>query len=158
VRAGTSHRFNEAFIAFKPKEAELRTQINRSRGRCTKIWTHALKMQRRAKGTDLASVFGLLGIQGKQSQTELADMLQRVYDEDRLFHEVVDQMTIAISVTFREVQRALGPAGQMHPARVPNASKVLGEYARKFLPLESRCNYLAGELQRVIDASGVPLR
>jgi len=148
-------RFNQAFIAHKPVEAEFRAQINRSRGRCSQIGTHARRMQEKANGTDLSSVFSLLGVPAKERQLDLARTLQMVYDDDRMFHDVVDQMTIAVTATFRAVQDALGPSGAMDPARVVVAAKVLGEHADEFLPIESRCLFLAGELQKVIDASGV---
>ena len=144
-------RFNEYFIAYKPREAELRAQINKSRGHCTKIEAYAKKMKEKAKSRGLNSLFGLLGVKSKEREEELSQTLTSIYQEDLMFHIVVDEMTDAITKTFKAVQQKLGPAGTMNPANVKEAAKVLGEYANRFGALESKCLYLSGELQKIID-------
>lgn len=144
-------RFNDAFIAHKPIEEQLRQQINVSRGHCQTIGKHAQKMAKKAKARGLNGLFGLLGVKSKEREKQLSDTLSQIYTEDMMFHVVVDQMTVAVTATFRAVQKALGPAGSMDPANVRKAAKVLGEHAEKFSALESQGVYLANELQKVID-------
>lgn len=144
-------RFNEAFIAHKPVEADLRQQINTSRGHCLVIMDHAQKMDKRAKARGLNSLFRLMGVRSREREQQLSDTLAAIYTEDVMFHMVVDQMTVAVTATFQAVQKALGPAGSMDPANVRKAARVLGEHAKKFSELESQCVYLSNELQKVID-------
>jgi hypothetical protein len=144
-------RFNEYFIQFKPQEAELRRQINSSRGHCDKIKKHAEKMDKKAKSRGLGSLFNLLGINSKEREKELSENLFKIYEEDHMFHMVVDKMIVAITQTFNAVQAKLGSAGTMNPANVKEAARVLGAQADKFSRIESRCLYLAGELENVIN-------
>lgn len=60
-------------------------------------------------------------------------------------------MTIAVTATFKTVQDALGKQGSMNPLNVKKAAKVLDDHAKKFSELESKCVYMAGQLQTVID-------
>ncbi|MDT5270902.1 MAG: hypothetical protein QOH49_3088 [Acidobacteriota bacterium] len=144
-------KFNDAFIAHKPKEIMLRQQIETSRGRCRKIETHAMEMEKKATSHGFSSLFSLLGVKSKKQEKVLSTTLWKIYNEDMMFHTVVQQMTVAVVATFKAVQDKLGPAGTMNPANVSKAAKTLSEHAKKFEEIESKCNHLAGELEAIID-------
>lgn len=142
--------FNDYFIAHAKDAREVKNRIEILRGHCHKIKEYADRMTKTASGVGLSSLFNLLNVRSAEQETELADRLQQIYDEEQEFYLIVDGMSSAVEGAFEDVQRALGPPGAMIPENVPVAAKLLGEYAVKFGDLQSRCVYAAGELKEML--------
>jgi len=149
--SGEASRFNQHLIAHKAQAEELNQLLNSMRGHCSVIANHAEKIKKEAESRGLKSLFSVLGLYSEERELELSQALQSIYDEEMQYHQNVYSMTKAIGLSLEAIQNTLGPSGMIDPAKLPDAAKLLGEYADKFSKLEANCNYNALQLQRSID-------
>ncbi len=150
--ASEAARFNKRLIDHKIDAETVEQRIDTMRGHCTVIKEHADAITAVADSSGLrSSVAAALGLHSPDKESELANALQGIYDDEMAYHEGVYEMAHAIQATLKAVRDALGPPGAIDPANVPNAAAVLGEHATAFAKLETDCKLIGRELQESID-------
>ena len=150
-QAAEAARFNEHLLRHKAQAERVRQLLDSMRGHCSTIEGHAAFVRGRAEAKGLRSLFSLLGLRSEAREDELADALQRIYNEELDYHRNVSAMAHAIATSLAAVQEALGPPGILDPAKVPEAARILGAHAEAFARIEADCNFNALELQESVD-------
>ena len=149
--AAEASRFNEHLLRHKAQAEQVRQLLDSMRGHCSTIEGHAARIRERADTKGLRSLFSFLGLHSEAREDELADALQRIYDEELDYHRNVSAMAHAIGASLTAVQDALGPPGIIDPDKVPEAARILGAHAEAFARIEAECGFNALELQESID-------
>ena len=149
--SGEASRFNEHLLRHKAQAERVRQLLESMRGHCSTIRGHADRIREGAEAKGLRSLFSFLGLHSEAREDDLAEALDRIYNEELDYHRNISAMSAAIGLALDAVQAALGPPGLIDPAKVPDAARVLGEHADAFARLEADCNFNALELQDSID-------
>jgi hypothetical protein len=144
-------RFNNYLIAYKEKAATVDKPLQAMRGHCHVICKHVQTLQKSAQKLSLNKVLLLLGISSIDREKQVLDALQKIYDEEMQSFLLVNRLTFALRQSLSEVSDALGPGGQAKPQNVPKAAALLNEYSVAFAQLEAKSNFVALELQGLID-------
>jgi hypothetical protein len=145
-------RFNNHLIAHKEKAALVSQSLQAMRGHCHAIEVHVDRLRQRAKSLNFDKMLLLFGVNSAARDQEVAEALQKIYDEEMQGYLLVGQLSKALQGSLADIANSLGPSGSMLPANVPRAAALLGEYADAFSVLESTSNFLALDLQQAIDA------
>jgi hypothetical protein len=145
-------RFNEHLIAHKEKAAKVSSSLQELRGHCHAIEHHVHQLRQKANSLNLSKLLLLFGIDSAERDQEVVNALQKIYDEEMQGYLLVRSLSRALQDALNDIADALGPPGTASPTKVPQAAKLLGEYATAFSALETQGNYLALELQQSIDA------
>ncbi|MFX0197880.1 MAG: hypothetical protein ACFFCW_17295 [Candidatus Hodarchaeota archaeon] len=144
-------RFNNYLIKYKTQAMNVESQLDSLRGHCHKIRDHAKKLEEKAKNAKLAGMLKLFGLSSDQREQELSNALDNIYDDEMQFHSNVWNMRMVLERSLEDIGKKLGPPGAMDAKNVPTAAKALGEYAEHFSKLESDANYVALQLQGLVD-------
>jgi hypothetical protein len=130
-------------------ENKLRNQINTLRGHCHTIREHADSLEERAKKGGFNSLFNFLNIRSTQKESELADSLQNIYEEEIQLCVTVENMSLAVRKAMEDIYNTLGGAS-MSPKSVPLAADLLSEYQNIFREFQSNCVAVGGDLKLAI--------
>ena len=150
--SGEASRFNEHLLRHKSQAERVRQLLESMRGHCSTIRGHAEQIRDGARAKGLRSLFSFLGLHSEAREDELAEALDRIYNEELDYHLNISAMAAAIGLALQSVQEALGPPGMIDPAKVPDAARVLGEHAEAFARVEADASFSALDLQDSIDS------
>jgi methyl-accepting chemotaxis protein len=142
-------RFNDYYQKKVLEENALERQIETLRGHCHIIRDHAEDLSKLASNNGLHSLFNLLGVSSSEKETELAERLNDIYNEEMEISLTVNTTSRAVKQAMEDIQNALGGAS-MSPANVPKAAALLQKYRDHFNVLQSHCLEAAGDLKIMI--------
>lgn len=149
-------RFNAYLIEEQAKVAELKGRIRELKGDCEKVRLIRDSLNARTRSKGWTSMFGLLGVKGRQRATELADTLSDLYADDQRMIELIQRMLRLAQKAISDVDKALGPPGTAYPRNVASASAVLRTYAAVFEEPQKKLDDLADSLTDAANALSSP--
>lgn len=127
-------------------ENKLKNQINTLRGHCHIIKEHAGTLEERAKKGGFNSLFNYLNIRSTEKESELANSLQYIYEEEIQICVTVENMSLAVRKAMEDIYNTLGGAS-MSPKNVPLAAELLSKYQSIFREFQSNCVAVSGDLK-----------
>jgi hypothetical protein len=138
-------RFNAQFQKHKEEADTLANNIDNLRGHCTAIKKEAETIEGKALfgRSAFAPIFERLGLQSKQREQELGELLHDLANHDFEVTDSAKKILEALNISLRAVQDALGPNRVMLPENIPAAGALLAEHAKAFEPLEKKATDLA---------------
>jgi hypothetical protein len=125
-------RFNRYVMDEQGEIARLKGNIRQLKADCEQIRAIRDSLNARSRSKSWTSMFGLLGIKGRNQAANLANTLSNFYADDQRMIEVIQTMLKLSQRALREVDAALGPPGTAHVQQVDTARAVLGVYAGVF--------------------------
>ncbi|MBS0588588.1 MAG: hypothetical protein JSS37_11695 [Proteobacteria bacterium] len=125
---------------------QLRSQIHELRSHCHVIAQHKRNIE---EGSMVDSIFTALGIQSREKNQELSNLLQELLNEETQAFFISGQMSMAVDNALKDIRDTLGPPGGMLPKNLPAAAAKLGEYCQKFRTIQSECNFLELQIEQM---------
>ena len=147
--AKQTDRFNDYYQKKIVEENALERQLDVLRGHCHVINDHAATLSKLASEKGLKSLFNLLNITSSEKEKELAERLEKIYDEEMELYLTVGKMSEAVKKVMEDVHNELGGA-TMSPSNVPKAAALLREYQIHFNEFQSHCLTAGGDLKMMI--------
>ncbi|HTN45275.1 MAG TPA: hypothetical protein VL098_02940 [Flavipsychrobacter sp.] len=141
-------RFNDYFIRYKTDQQEAEKLILSLKGHCSIIRDHAEKI---GQGS-ISHFWSLLGFQSQQRQNELQALLQKIYDDERDFHNIVYKMARSLGLAVEDITEELSENGMLHSSKVPDAAAKLAAYSQVFKELEKLAATSRDELEKTIQS------
>lgn len=142
-------RFNDYYQKKVVEENALERQLDVLRGHCHVINDHAATLSKLASKKGLKNLFNLLNITSSEKEKELAERLEKIYNEEMELYLTVGKMSEAVKKAMEDVHNELGGA-TMSPSNVPKAAALLKEYRIHFNEFQSHCLAAGGDLKMVI--------
>ena len=125
-------RFNDYFIKYKTNKNEAENLIRSLKGHCRIIKQHSEKIS----SCNTNAFWAFFGLQSSQRENELGILLQKIYDDEQDYYDIVSRMAHSMNTAIEDVTDALCVNGMMSATKVPAAALLLTEYAKSFKELE----------------------
>lgn len=145
-------RFNEHYMNYISNNNEARNLIRSLKGSCHKIEMHVRHLEDEA-GNKLNSrdFLALFGLHSYAKSNEVKSALQNIYNDEREMYYMVDKLSESITKALNDVNNALAPNGLMHADYVPDAAKLLNDYAKLFGALQTDARNQANALETLVE-------
>lgn len=151
--AGTTElrKFNDYYIHHKEQARFLEEHLDDLRGHCSIVRDHAFRIGDKTATSGIMDLFSLMGFKSPKREQELAKMLDQLAYEEFEDANALQIMVSCLKDALNEVQYSLQKDGVMYPENIPEAAKLLSEYATKFEELENSAIQAEKEIKKVIN-------
>lgn len=147
--AADLREFNNRIVDCKSEITALEQNIHEYRGHCSKIEFHVNKIK---TGNKLDSLFSIFGVASKEENEKLSEKLQDIYNEEVSHYLTVNALCENLQKALNHIHEVLGGSGMLKPEKVPEAARLLAEYGKAFMKVESQANYRVLQIRELIRA------
>lgn len=141
--------FSNRIADRKSEITALVQNIDEYRGHCSIIEFHANKIK---SGNKLDYLFSIFGIDSKEENEKLSKNLQDIYNEELDHYLSVYALCENLQKALNHIYEVLGGPGLLKPEKVPEAAKLMAEYGKAFMRIESQANYRVLQIRELIRA------
>ena len=127
-------RFDDYVMAQRREVIELRGRIRSLKGSSGQVNDQSALLHQRSTALGVSNMWGLLGVKGRQTASQLSAKLSNFYGADMELVATIEGMVNLADAAVADVAGVLGPAAHSYVWNIPAAADLLRVYHNTFEP------------------------